>query len=120
MISAEAFAHDWIDAFNARDLNRILRHYSSDVELISPIYLQFTGGRTDTVQGIAALRDYFGQALERYPELRFTLLEVASGTRSVAIRYHTNLGDRTAIECFEGPPQGPASRVVCHYLDSVA
>lgn len=118
MTGAEAFARDWIDAFNARDLNRILRHYSAEVELISPIYLRFTAGRTDTVRGIASLREYFAQALERYPDLRFTLLEVACGTRSVAIRYHTNLGNRIAIECFEGPPEGAASRVFCHYCGS--
>lgn len=116
MTGGEAFAHDWIDAFNARDLDRILRHYSADIELVSPIYLGFTGGRTDMVRGTAALRDYFAQALERHPALRFTLLEVACGTRSIAIRYHTNLGNRVAIECFEGPPKGPASRVLCHYV----
>lgn len=114
--TAAAFAQDWIEAFNERDLERILAHYAPDVELVSPIYLAFTGGRTDTVSGIEALRVYFTRALERYPDLRFRLLEVAAGTRSVSVRYHTNLGDRVAIECFEGPPASAASRVLCHYV----
>ncbi|WP_066797259.1 nuclear transport factor 2 family protein [Sphingomonas soli] len=115
---AEAFARDWIDAFNDRDLERIMSHYEADVQLVSPIYLQFTGGLTDTVRGIEALRDYFARALDRYPHLHFTLLEVAKGTRSVSIRYRTSLGDRVAIECFEGPPGRAASRVLCHYVDN--
>lgn len=119
-MTAEAFARDWVEAFNGRDLERILGHYAPDVELTSPVYLRFTGGRTDTLNGIDALRDYFGWALEHYPELHFTLIEVAAGNRSVCARYHTNLGDRIAIECFEGAPLEPVSRVLCHYVEHPA
>lgn len=119
-MTPEAFAQDWIDAFNTRDVERILAHYAPEVELISPVYLRFSGGRSDTVRGLPALRDYFTRALQLYPELRFTLLEIAVGTQGVALRYHTNLGDRVAIECFEGPPVRPASRVLCHYVEPPA
>lgn len=112
-----AFAEEWVDAFNAHDLERILAHYAEDVVLISPIYLQFTEGRSDEVSGIAALRDYFGAALARYPALRFTLLEVADGARGPCLRYHSNLGDRIAMECFELDGSGRAKRVLCHYND---
>jgi ketosteroid isomerase-like protein len=115
--TADAFGRDWVTAFNTRDLDRILDHYAPDVELISPAYLRFTGGRSDTLKGIEELRCYFGWALERYPELRFTLIEVAEGSGSVCVRYHTNLGDRIAVECFEGAPAQPVSRVLCHYTD---
>lgn len=117
IVTAPAFARDWVEAFNMRDLDRILGHYSPDVELTSPVYLGFTDGRTDTLKGIDALRDYFGWALQRYPDLRFTLIEVAAGSHSVCLRYHTNLGDRIAIECFEGAPSRPVSRVLCHYVE---
>lgn len=113
----EDFAGDWIDGFNEHDLERVLAHYSPDVELVSPFYLRFTGGRSDSVRGIGELRAYFEAAFARYPELRFTLLEVAAGARSLCLRYHTNIGDRIAMEYFEGPPSGAATRVVCHYLD---
>ncbi len=111
-----AFAEKWIAAFNAHDLERILSHYDGEVELISPLYLQFTQGSSDHVHGIEALRRYFGTALQRYPELRFTLLDVGEGTRGPCIRYHSNLGDRIAIECFELDTAGRATRVLCHYV----
>jgi hypothetical protein len=119
-VTPEAFAQDWIDAFNTRDVERILAHYAPEVELISPVYLRFSGGLCDTMVGLPALRDYFTHALQLHPDLRFTLLEVAAGTQGVALRYHTNLGDRIAIECFEGPPFQPASRVLCHYVEPPA
>nr|WP_047167063.1 nuclear transport factor 2 family protein [Sphingomonas sp. Y57] len=118
--SATAFAADWVAAFNGHDLARILSHYADDIELISPIYLDFSGGATDMLSGKEALRDYFGAALERYPELRFTLLEVAEGTRGLCLRYHSNIGDRIAMECIERDAAGRARRAVCHYVDQRA
>jgi len=112
----QEFARDWIEAFNAKDLDRILSHYAPEVELVSPLYLRFTGGLADTVRGSEALRSYFETAIQRFPELRFSLLEVAEGCGSVCIRYHSNLGDRIAMECFERGPHGAALRVTCHYV----
>lgn len=113
-----AFAREWIDAFNAGDLERILSHYAQEVELVSPLYLRFTQGRTDRVAGLEELRHYFGTALGLYPDLRFTLLEVAEGSRGPCIRYRTSLGDRVAMECFEMDHDGKARRVLCHYVGS--
>jgi ketosteroid isomerase-like protein len=115
MIDAHAFAQEWVEAFNEHDLERILSHYAEDVRLVSPFYLQFTDGGSDELNGRSELRHYFGTALRRYPELRFTLLEVAAGSRGPCIRYHTNLGDRIAMEAFELDASGKASRVLCHY-----
>lgn len=78
-MSAQDFATEWIEAFNAHDLERILSHYAPDVELVSPIYRQFTSGETDRVVGRERLRAYFGTAPKHYPDLHFTLLEIADG-----------------------------------------
>lgn len=115
-ITALLFGHEWVAAFNAHDLERILSHYAEEVELISPLYLQFTGGRTDTVRGIGELRHYFRNALQRHPQLCFTLLEIGEGTKGICLRYRTNIGDRTAMECFELDGSGRALRVLCHYV----
>lgn len=117
MDDANDFALDWIAAFNAGDLARILSHYTDTVELISPIYLDFTGDLSDRVSGKIALADYFGSALARHPDLRFTVLDVAKGSRGLCLRYHSNVGDRIAMECFERDASGKAFRVTCHYVD---
>lgn len=117
MDDANAFALEWIAAFNAGDLTRILSHYADGIELISPVYRDFTAGVSDQVSGKAALAGYFGAALARHPGLRFTLLEIANGTRGLCLRYHSNVGDRIAMECFERDASGKAFRVICHYVD---
>jgi ketosteroid isomerase-like protein len=112
---ARRIAQSWIGAFNAKDLARLLDHYAADVELISPVVSSFTGGRSDRLSGIAALRDYFATAFTVCPQLEFTLLDVSAGAGSLSIRYRSTLDDRLANECMELDGQGRAIRVLCHY-----
>ena len=112
-MDANAIATEWIESFNAHDLPRILSHYHEAVTLSSPIALRLTGHAR--VEGKAALAQYFGLGLQRAPQLKFTLIEVLPGATSLCVRYHTNVGDRTACECMELDPDGRISRVLCHY-----
>lgn len=41
---AQSFASEWIDAWNAHDLERILSHYDDEVVVISPVALRLLGG----------------------------------------------------------------------------
>ncbi|WP_037502952.1 nuclear transport factor 2 family protein [Sphingomonas jaspsi] len=112
----EAFAHEWINAFNSHELDRIIALYADDVRLTSPLYLRYTAGASATVQGIEPLRSYFGSALQRYPDLRFTLLDVATGVDGPCIRYHSNVGDHVAMEAFSLDRERRIVRVWCHYV----
>jgi ketosteroid isomerase-like protein len=40
---AEHFAADWIESWNAHDLDRVLSHYADDFEMSSPVIIQVTG-----------------------------------------------------------------------------
>ena len=115
-LNARRFAEEWIEAFNSHDVETILRHYSPEVELISPLYRRYTDGRTDSVRGLDGLRRYFSDALVRYPDLRFTLVEVGTGSRGPCLRYLSNLDDRIAMECMELNSEGKAIRILCHYV----
>lgn len=116
MALGRSLAEAWVDGFNAHDLDAVLAKYRPDVELTSPVYARFSGGSA-TARGIEALRDYFGFAFRRFPDLRFTLLEVLEGAASVAVRYHTSVDDRICVECMEYDEAGRVSRVICHYAD---
>lgn len=92
---AREFAQDWIDSWNTHDLERILTHYEEDIVLTSPVALKLQG--TATVQGKAALRDYFSRGLEAFPNLRFDLLDILWGTETIVIYYRNNVrGNKTA------------------------
>ncbi len=92
------FAQDWIAAWNAHDLDRILSHYADDIVFESPASTRITGDPTGRVTGKAALRDYWRQALERAPDLTFTLKAVYGGAGGVAIRYFNSRAGGEAVE----------------------
>jgi ketosteroid isomerase-like protein len=55
---AEQFARDWIDAWNAHDLERILSHYAEDFEMASPVIARLMNEPSDTLRGKTAIRAY--------------------------------------------------------------
>ncbi len=105
---ATTFAWAWIEAWNAHDLEGVLAHYEDDFELASPRIVDLTGEPSGILRGKDAIRSYWQEALSKMPDLRFELLGVFSGVRSVAIHYRNQAG-RFRIETFEF---GPGMRVV--------
>ena len=110
------FAQEWINAWNAHDLDRILSHYSEDVEICSLFVTSLTGRSESVLRGKAALRDYFARGLQAYPKLRFDFIRVYAGVQSCVVEYHSVNGMRTA-ELMEFDEQGKVRRVLAHYAD---
>ncbi|MBL1263479.1 nuclear transport factor 2 family protein [Candidatus Methylomicrobium oryzae] len=52
---AEHFTKNWLDAWNAHDLPRILSHYTDDFEMSSPVIIQVTGNPEGRLQGKQAV-----------------------------------------------------------------
>jgi hypothetical protein len=76
---AERFAADWIDSWNAHDLDRVLAHYTEDFEMSSPYIIQMAGEPSGTLRGKAAVGAYWKKALELIPGLKFDLIAVLAG-----------------------------------------
>jgi len=55
---AHRFAAEWIAAWNAHDLDRILAHYTEDIEMSSPIIRILADEPSGTLKGKPALRAY--------------------------------------------------------------
>ncbi|BCX80962.1 steroid Delta-isomerase [Methylomarinovum caldicuralii] len=110
--TATAFAHDWIAAWNARDLVRILGHYAEDVHVTSPIAARLTG-RAD-VHGKPALAAYFREGLARYPNLHFRLEHVFLGDASLVLGY-ANQDGAHAAEFMRLDERGQVVRMIAHY-----
>lgn len=98
MTDPAAFAAEWIAAWNAHDLERILIHYAEDIVFESPASTRITGDPSGRVVGKAALRDYWGKALSGSPDLTFTLRAVYEGAGGLAIRYHSSRTGREVVE----------------------
>jgi ketosteroid isomerase-like protein len=113
---ARALAREWIEAWNAHDLDRILSHYDEDVVLTSPVAVDRLGDPSGTVRGKPALRAYFAMGLATFPQLRFELRDVMWGVSSVVLYYRNQRGTMTG-EFMEISPAGAITRVVANYGD---
>jgi ketosteroid isomerase-like protein len=92
---AASYSADWAAAWNARDIDRVLKLFSEDITFVSPTALAVTG--TATVRGKAALRAYWSLAMSRIGSLKFTLDRVVwdAATRELAIIYVSDIDGKT-------------------------
>ncbi len=111
---ASGFARDWIAAWNKRDLEAVLAHYTDDVAFSSPFVSQITGERSGVLRGKSALRGYWEAALARLPRLKFTLLGVTVGVDSIVIRY-LSVHDTAACETMFLNAERKVYRAAAHY-----
>jgi hypothetical protein len=111
---AEHFATDWIESWNAHDLDRVLSHYGDDFEMSSPFIVQIAGEPSGSLSGKVAVGGYWGKALKLIPDLHFELVSVLVGVGSVTI-YYKGGGGRLAAEVFFFDANQKVSRAVAHY-----
>jgi hypothetical protein len=107
---AEVFARDWVDAWNAHDLERVLAHYADDFEMTSPLIVERMGVTSGSLRGKGAIRLYWGQGLAASPQLHFELLNVMVGVQAIAIVYRSMTANRLVIERIEFDERGRAVR----------
>jgi hypothetical protein len=113
-----AFAQEWIDAWNAHDLPRILSHYAEDLEFESPFISRVLGEGAAQIPnhlvGKTAVAGYWSQALTHYPDLRFELRQVLAGAHSLCLLYQS-VQNLTAAEFFWFDERGLVCRAAAHY-----
>ena len=107
------FAHEWIAAWNAHDLERILAHYTEDFEMESPVIVDLMGEPSGKLTGKPAVRDYWSKALALLPDLHFELIDVYAGAASVVIHYNGPRGASAEVFWFDA--EGKVSRAAAHY-----
>lgn len=86
------FADEWINAWNARDVEAVLTHYADDVVFTSPTAMQVVPESGGTVRGKDALRSYWSRALRAIPDLHFELVGVYAGVDTLVLNYRNQLG----------------------------
>lgn len=111
---AEAFADEWIAAWNAHDVTRVLSHYRDDFTMQSPKIAAVVDEPTGVLHGKPAIEAYWRQAMAKFPGLHFTKVGVYAGAQSVAIHYR-NQFDKLVVEVLELGPDGKVVRAAAHY-----
>jgi len=101
--TAQRFAQEWIERFNARDLPTLLAEFSEDCTFISP--RAQARGENGVVHSRKALAEYWGASLQSIQSLHFVLDRVLydPSARSMAIVYQAAIDGRSnrAVEIYE-------------------
>lgn len=111
---ANRLAAEWVESWNSHDLDRIMRHYSDEIEFISPFAVKLSGDPTGTVRGKEALKEYFSKGLAAYPDLKFHVHKILPGLGSFTV-YYESVNNLMAAEVMEVNDQDKISRVLAHY-----
>jgi ketosteroid isomerase-like protein len=115
-VDLNAFAEEWIAAWNAHDLDRILSHYAEDIVFRSPIIRERYGKASGEVAGKVELRDYWSGAFRPGgPVLKFDLIAVMAGVDGGAIRYFSHLRGCEVVEVFAFDAAGLVNRAAAFY-----
>ncbi|MBS1535489.1 MAG: nuclear transport factor 2 family protein [Bacteroidetes bacterium] len=113
-MNTQTFAQDWIDAWNSHDMDKILSHYTEDIEITTPMIRIATGVDSDSLKGKPLVAEYWSKALERIPDLHFKLIDVANGVDSVAL-YYESVMNKKAIEVMFLNAEGKVYKMMAHY-----
>src|SRR5271154_2039011 len=89
---ANDFAAQWLDGWNAHDLEAILAHFADDVVFTSPLALRIVGGSHGVLRGKEALRAYWREGLRRNAELHFEIADLYLGVDTIVIHYRNHSG----------------------------
>lgn len=111
---AQHFAQEWIAAWNAHDLPRILSHYADDFEMTSPFIAKVSGESSGRLRGKAAVGAYWQKALTQMPDLHFQLIDVCFSVDTLCLRYQSVL-DLQAVEWLCFGADGKVIQAIAHY-----
>ena len=89
-----ALGRDWIAAWNAHDLDRVLAFYADDFEMTSPHIVGFGFDASGTLHGKAKVREYWAFALAKVPDLHFELIDVYTSPDSLVVFYRNERGGK--------------------------
>lgn len=84
------FAAEWESAWNAHDLDRIMRHYHPDIRFRSEKAVALTG--SGDISGADALRAYWAKALDQQADLEFQVIDVFHGHEMLVLTYRNHHG----------------------------
>lgn len=115
---AHEFAIEWIGAWNAHDLERILSHYTDDFEMSSPLIIERMQEPSGKLKGKDRVRPYWRKGLDAVPPLEFELLDVFVGVESVTL-YYRSVGRKMACEVLFFNADRQVVRGVAHYDGAV-
>jgi hypothetical protein len=95
-VDAPEFCRQWVDAWNAHDVEAVLAHFHEDVVFTSPVAARILPDTAGVVHGKSELRKYWTVALRSVPNLRFVVDGIYQGIDTIVIRYRNQDGGQVS------------------------
>lgn len=109
----QKFTHNWVEAWNSHDLDKIISHYADDFEMTSPVISKIMNIESGKLKGKHAVRAYWEKALSINPNLHFEVINSFSGTNSIVIHYKGHRGLSAEVFFFDN--EGKVNAAYAHY-----
>ena len=93
-VDMTALGREWIAAWNAHDLDRVLALYTEDFEMTSKHIVGFGFDPSGTLRGKDKVREYWAFALTKVPDLHFRLIDVYTSPDSAIVFYENERGGK--------------------------
>lgn len=87
----------WFDAFNAKDLDKLLGLYDDDAEHFSPKLKIRQPETNGLIVGKAAMRIWWQDAFDRLPTLHYKVTSLTANTDRVFMEYIRKVEDETDL-----------------------
>lgn len=109
-----SFVNEWIKSWNSGDVEKILFHYSEDVEISSPMIKKLGYSKDGLLKGKENIRMYWEKALKKFPDLYFELIDYTVGENCITI-FYISVADLLAMETLWFDSKGKIKKVnVCY------
>ena len=107
------FFLEWVEAWNAHDLDKILVHYADDFEMSSPVIQQILNVKTGVLNGKEVVRTYQEKALKLNQNLHFEFINTHIGVNSLVIQHKSHRG--LSAEVFFFDDKNKVKSAFAHY-----
>jgi hypothetical protein len=87
LFELNSIAHKWFDAFNAHDLEALLSLYDDQAQHYSPKLKLRQPETKGLIRGKQALRDWWQDAFNRLPTLKYELIRLTPYEKRVFMEY---------------------------------
>ena len=114
---AAAFAKDWVDAWNAHDIEKILSHYSEDFTIETPMAIKLYPESHGIVVGKSEVRKYWTIGLEKSPNLKFELLDLLVGVNSIGLYLFNTSSNKKSVELMSFDSENKVNKAIVTYSE---
>lgn len=114
---ATAFARDWVDAWNAHDLDKILSHYSEDFTIETPMAAKLVPQSQGFVAGKSEVRKYWTIGLQKRPDLKFEILDVLVGVNRVGLHLFNTSSNMKSVEVMRFNSEMKVNKAIVIYSE---